>query len=243
MVDLATVIKKQNREGIHNNHRKRLKEKFRATGLAGFHDHNVLEMLLFYAIPRCDTNEFAHLLINEFGSFNAVFDAPIEALTKVDGIGIEAATLIKFIPELFRYYEAGKVKNMKNITSSDDAVKFLSPFFTTKKEEIFVVVYLDGRGGVIKTTEISQGADDMVKTDFSIIIKQAVILEAKGILISHNHPSGFAVPSQEDKLLTEKLCSLCNPLGITLCDHIIFSEDDIFCMSKGRNSKNLIFAF
>ena len=89
---------------------------------------------------------------------------------------------------------------------------------------LFVVVYLDGRGEVLSTYETSQDSDVMVKTDFSIILKKAVMLDAKGLVIAHNHDNVFPTPSIEDKVLTEKLSSLCNTLGIYLCEHIIFSH-------------------
>ena len=118
--------KKASRQGMHDEHRKRVKENFRKGGLDGFQPHNVLEMLLFYSIPRRDTNEIAHMLINEFGSLAGVFDAPIEALTNVEGIGLESATLIKFIPEIFKVYEASKFSNREARLSSDDDKKYLA---------------------------------------------------------------------------------------------------------------------
>lgn len=209
---------------LHKEHRQRVKERFRETGLDGFHDHNVLEMLLFYAIPRCDTNEIAHMLIEEFGSFQAVFDASIDALKSVAGIGNEAATLIKFFSEFIKYYEGSKTKNMKCIRNSDDAYKFLKKYYATSGPEKFVVVYLDGRGEVVGTYETSQDSDVMVKTDFNAVLKKAVLLGAKGLVIAHNHDNGFSTPSVEDKILTEKLSKLCQTLGILLCEHIIFSH-------------------
>ncbi|MBR3768818.1 MAG: hypothetical protein IKL10_11360 [Clostridia bacterium] len=222
---------------VHADHRKRVRQQFRDVGLSAFHDHNVLEMLLFYAIPRRDTNEFAHYLINEFGSFAGVFDAPIEALMKVEGIGLEAATLIKFIPELFQYYEASKHTEKETILDSKTAIKYLSSYYKTATVEKFVVMYLDGRGGLIKCTETSQGSDVMVQTDFNVILKTAVLLDAKGIIISHNHPAGFAVPSREDKELTERLSVLCSSLGIVLCEHIIFSGSDTCLLSEMKGIK------
>ena len=94
----------------HEGHRERLKERFLNEGLLGFHDHNILELLLFYVIPRKDTNEIAHELLREFGSLSAVFDADIELLKQVPGIGDNAATFIKLIPQLARAYMMDKDK-------------------------------------------------------------------------------------------------------------------------------------
>ena len=235
--------KQSDREDLHKQHRRRVKENFRKCGLDGFQPHNVLEMLLFYSIPRRDTNEIAHLLINEFGSLSAVFDAPIEALTTVDGVGIETATLIKFIPELFRAYEADKFSDKVEILSSESAKKYLSSYYKGATCEKFVILYLDSHGKILKEAEISQGDERMVYTDLTALTKAAVLVNAKAIVISHNHLSGFAVPSKEDIALTEKLASLCAPLGVLLCDHILFSGKDVCCFSKSKYVKSKIFIF
>ena len=235
--------KQSDREDLHKQHRRRVKENFRKCGLDGFQPHNVLEMLLFYSIPRQDTNELAHILINEFGSFSAVFDAPIEALMNVKGVGIETATLIKFIPELYRVYEANKFSRKVEILSSDDAKKYLASFYKAATYEKFVILYLDGRGRILKEDEITQCKENMVYTDLASIVKSAIMLNAKGIVISHNHVTGFAVPSTEDKVLTEKLAKMCEPVGVFLCDHIIFAGKDACCLSKSKFMKSKLFAF
>ncbi len=235
--------KKTRHPELHKDHRKRVKEKFRETGLSGFHDHNVLEMLLFYSIPRCDTNEFAHLLINEFGSFDAVLDAPIDALTKVEGIGLESATLINFIPAICRYYLESKVRDKIDVKSSEDATTIFRPYFSNATAEKFVVMYLNGKSGLLKCTEYTQNESSMVYTDFKAIINEAALLDAKGIVIAHNHPNGFATPSQSDIMLTEMLSSVCTTLGIHLCDHIIFSGSDICYCSRRPGFKNCKFVF
>ncbi len=228
---------------LHKRHRQRMKENFRNAGLQGFQPHNILEMLLFYSITRCDTNETAHLLLNEFGSIAGVFDAPIEALMNVHGIGIESATLIKFIPELFRAYEESKFSDRPVIQSSDDAKKFLASYFKTATAEKFVILYLDSACRLINDVEISQGNENMVYADLNNVVKSAIMQNAKGIVIAHNHVSGFAVPSAEDKALTEKLAKMCMPLGIHLCDHILFGGKDVCCFSKTKYVKSNLLAF
>lgn len=237
--------KKNERASLHKDHRKRVKEKFRTTGLEGFHDHNVLEMLLFYAIPRCDTNEIAHLLLNEFGSFNAVFEASIDELTNVEGIGLEAATLIRFMAEVMKYNELDKVKDFssKPVFDSPSAAKILKPYFKSINYEKFVIVFLDARGVIINLYEYTQESYDSVITDFTTILQKAVINKAKGIIVAHNHPNGFAVPSQEDIILTEKLSTLCKPLDIIFCEHIIFSGKEQCFLSKTKGVKRGVCAF
>lgn len=236
-------VKPADTKELHEKHRQRMKEDFRKCGLQGFQPHNILEMLLFYSIPRCDTNETAHMLINEFGSLAGVFDAPIEALQSIHGIGIESATLIKFLPEVFRAYEASKFPDRPVILSTEAAAKFLASYFKTATSEKFVILYLDGSGKLIKDAEISQCNADMVFADLNSIIKSAILLNAKGIVIAHNHINGFAVPSAEDKVLTERLAKNCAPVGIHLCDHILFGGKDICSFSKKKVIKSSLLAF
>ena len=202
-----------------------------------FQPHNVLEMLLFYSIPQKDTNEIAHLLINEFGSLSAVFDAPIEALMTIEGVGLETATLIKFIPELFRVYEADKFSDKPIILSSESAKKYLASHYKGATYEKFVILYLDGHGKILKEEEISQGNETMVYTDLSSITKSALLVNAKGLVLSHNHLSGFAVPSKEDIAMTEKLAAHCAPIGVHMCEHVLFCGKEVCYFSKAKNIK------
>lgn len=221
-------------ENLHKKHRMRMRKTFRDCSINGFHEHNVLEMLLFYSIPRKDTNEIAHRLIHTFGSFSAVFEAPYEALLQVNGIGVESATFIKFIHELIGFYESSKIQKSSVILNPDNSKDFFEPSFITTSSEKFVVVYIDGNGRLIKSIEFSQNQDDMVRTDFSVIMKSAIFLNAKGIIVAHNHPGGFAVPSNADVALTEKLSNLCKTFNIVFCDHLIFGDNDVFYFSKFR---------
>lgn len=239
----STKDNKEYRNSLHYKHRMRMKECFRKFGFDGFMPHNILELLLFYVIPRKDTNETAHMLLNEFGSIAAVLDAPIEALMRVEGIGIEAATFLKVLPALFRAYEASKHADRPVILSSESAMKYLASFYTAVTFEKFVVVYLDGNGRVIHSAEITQHAKDKVFSDLTTIVKSAVSLDARGIVISHNHVDGFAVPSDEDKRLTEELAKLCQPLKIHICDHILFAGNDCCSFSKSKHVKAKYLAF
>ncbi len=228
---------------LHEKHRQRMKQSFRDAGLQGFQPHNIVEMMLFYSLPRCNTNETAHLLLNEFGSIAGVLDAPFEALTNIYGVGTESATFIKFLPELFRAYEESKFSDKPYIETSDAAKKYLASYFKTATSEKLVILYLDGRCRLIKDAEISQGNENMVYTDLTAIVKSAILLNAKGVIIAHNHISGFAVPSSEDKEMTEKLAKMLMPVGIYLCDHILFGGKDVCCFSKTKHVKSNLLAF
>lgn len=228
---------------LHEKHRQRMKQSFRDAGLQGFQPHNVLEMMLFYSLPRCNTNETAHLLLNEFGSIAGVLDAPFEALTNVEGIGTESATFIKFLPELFRAYEESKFAEKPCLDTSEAAKKYLASYFKTATSEKLVILYLDARLRLIKDVEISQGNENMVYADLGTIVKSSLLMNAKAVIIAHNHVSGFATPSNEDKELTERLAKMLMPVGVSLCDHLLFAGKDVCCFSKTKhvNSKLLLF--
>ncbi|MBO5396099.1 MAG: hypothetical protein J6A97_04370 [Clostridia bacterium] len=228
---------------LHEKHRQRMKQSFRDAGLQGFQPHNIVEMMLFYSLPRCNTNETAHLLLNEFGSIAGVLDAPFEALTNIYGVGTESATFIKFLPELFRAYEESKFAEKPYIETSDAAKKYLASYFKTATAEKLVILYLDARCRIIKDAEISQGNENMVYTDLSSIVKSALLLNAKGVIIAHNHISGFATPSAEDKEMTERLAKMLMPVGIHLCDHLLFAGKDVLCFSKTKHIKSNLLVF
>lgn len=236
---MATEKKKNSEQpqNIHADHRKRLRESYLNSSIFALPPHNVLEILLFYSVPRKNTNEIAHRLINTFGSFAAVFEAPYESLLTVKGVGPESALLIKFFADVFAYYL--KEKNpMTDLPLSYENVKdYLRPYFIACRFEKFVVTYTDGEGCAIRTTEISQGFHDMVNADLAEIVKTAILYNAKGIIIAHNHPDGFVLPSSQDIETTIALSSLCASLGIVFCDHLIFGKDDIFHLSRSRALK------
>ena len=228
---------------LHRLHRQRVRASFRENGFKGFHEHNILEMLLFYGIPRVDTNETAHRLINAFGSFHAVFDADFEQLLTVPGIGIEAATLIKFFPAVFKAYELSKNTEKTTILDSESAERYLSGFFKGATSEILVVLLLDGQGSVIRHVEFTQYMVDEVGADLSSIVRLALLNNAKGIVLAHNHVNGFANPSNNDIEFTENLIKQCNTVNVAVCEHIIFANNDVCHLSKNKRMKkcNLIF--
>lgn len=233
----------QRKSELHKEHRQRVKKKFRENGLGGCYDHNVLELILFYSIPRRDTNEIAHELINRFGSFANVLEASVEDLMEVDGVGLETATLLTLLPEVFSFYRGDKVKEKTLITTPEAAIEYLAPKFTRMDTEIFVVVYLNGASEVIKSTTITQGSTTSVFADTPNIVREALSLKAKGIIIAHCHCDGFPNFSDQDRFLTINLYNNCNNFDIALCDHIIFAEKGIDILSRNPRFKAVPFSF
>lgn len=219
-------------ENSHKNHRERLRETFKNVGIEGIPDHNILEFILFYSIPRKDTNELAHKLIDEFGSLSRVFDASYEELLEVDGIGESSALLISMVPSICRRYIENKTKGKINLSDPKDAQKYMIEKFYGCKKEVFYLLCLDGVGNLINCCKISEGITGTVLVDKRTIMQTALRNDADKVIISHNHPNGIAVPSREDLELTSNFSSLMSSVGIRLADHIIVADNEAISLSS-----------
>lgn len=217
--------------GIHDGHRSRMKKRFLENGLSGLDDHIVLEILLYYAIPRGDTNPLAHELMNRFGSIAAVFDAPVEELEKVPGIGKNAATLIKLIPEIGRRYAINR-SGMDNILdTTEKAGEYLIPRFYGEREETVYMVCLDAKRKVINCKLLGRGSVNSANISIRKIVETALLYNATSVILAHNHTSGIALPSKEDEYATIKVEEALRAVDVVLTDHIIVAEDDFVSLA------------
>lgn len=217
---------------MHDGHRQRLKKNFLDNGLSGFYDHNVLELLLFYTIPRRDTNELAHTLINTFGSLSAVFDAPYEELIKVDGVGDNTASLIKLLTPLYGRYLEDKHSNCTTILSTEDAGRyFTAKYIGNNNIETAMLLCLDNKGSVINCDIISKGSVKMAEITSRKVVEVALKNNSSSVILAHNHPGGVAVPSSADVDVTRNLVKMLSSLDIKLRDHIIVADQDYFSMA------------
>ena len=217
--------------GVHDGHRNRLKTRFISQGLSGFEDHNVLELLLFYSIPRSDTNEIAHRLLNQFKTLSGVFDAPVEELCKIKGVSTHTATLIKLIPELTAVYNTDKTKDIKIVSSTKEAGSFVVPRFYGKKNEEVHALFLDDKKKVIRCDKLFEGTVNSTPITVKKVVAAAVNTNATSVVIAHNHPGGVALPSRADMIATEKIYKALKLINIELCDHIIVADDDFVSMA------------
>lgn len=225
--------------GLHDGHRKRLKARFLTDGLSGFEDHNILELLLFYSIPRSDTNEIAHLLLNEFKSLSAVFDAPVEELCKIKGISNHTATLIKLIPELLSVYHTDKTKDTKIVNSTNEAGRFFIPRFYGKKNEEVHIMLLDDKKKLIKCEKLFEGTVNSSPVTVKKIVAAVVNSNATAVVIAHNHPGGIALPSRSDIITTEKIFKALKLINVELSDHIIVADDDFVSLADSGELERL----
>lgn len=217
--------------GVHDGHRERMKNKLLEQGLDVFDDHNVLELLLFYSMPRKDTNPLAHELLNHFGSLEAVFEAPAEELSKINGIGENTITLLKLIPEVSRRYFIDKNKFDNILDSSKKAGEYLIARYMYERDEVVYVMCLDSKCKVICCKELFRGVANSAEISVRKIAELALAKNATSIIISHNHTSGIALPSIEDEIATKRIKTALASMGIALSDHIIVADDDFVSMA------------
>lgn len=215
---------------VHEGHRDRLKTKFRNHGLDSFTDYEAFELLLFYAIPRRDTNELAHALLDRFGSFRAVLEADAEDLAAVPGIGESAAGLIALVAAMNRRYLRSERGEGRQLLSSEAAGEFLRPLFAYRAEETVFLLCLDSASRVQHCREMSTGTINRVELGVRDVVDQALRDRAARVILAHNHLSGTALPSQSDIAATTRLYQALRLIGVELADHIIVCDNDFVSM-------------
>ena len=215
---------------IHKGHRERLKTRFQKDGLDNFTDIQVLELLLFYAIPRKDTNPIAHALLERFGSLNQVLEAPVEELVKVEGIGREAALYLHLIPAAGRYYMVDKAGNCKVLRTLDQCGQYLLPYFFGRQVETVFLLCLDAKCKVLCCKEVGEGSVNSAAISVRKIVETALAANATTVILAHNHPSGIAVPSNEDIQTTQRIAAALRTVEIHLADHIVVADGDYVSM-------------
>lgn len=212
-------------ENIHNNHRQRIREKFIEHGLDVFADHEVLELILTFAIPRIDVNPIAHALINHFGSLFAVFQASPEELQAVDGIGPSAAVLISLFNPVFRRSKISKNSNTDAVNGIAAAGYLLRPYYIGLREETVYAAAFGARMQVLRVKQLFRGTFNSAQISVQKVLELAMSSGAAAMIIAHNHPGGIALPSEEDIETTRILQAALAAIGVQLLDHLIFSDD------------------
>jgi DNA repair protein RadC len=214
----------------HDGHRQRLKERFALEGLDNFNELQVLELLLFYVIPRQDTNPLAHRLLDRFGSLSQVLEAPAGVLEKVPGIGQNAATFLHLIRETSRYYQVSRVKQDVILDTTEKCIQFLTPNFVGRRNETVFLLCLDAKCKLLSCKEVAEGSVNSASISPRRIVEMALAVNATTVVLAHNHPSGIAVPSHEDVQTTHRIAAALQTVEIMLADHVILADGDSVSM-------------
>lgn len=216
-------------ENLHSGHRQRLKERFIKSGLDSFQPHEVLELLLFYTRPRMDTNAIAHRLIDKFGSISNVFDADIEEISSVEGVGDNSGILIKMIPQLSKVYGCSKVEN-DQLDTSKKVCQYFENLYIGSKSEQLKVACLDDNLHVVACATVIEGGLSSVPVDVRKIVEFTYRTKCEMIILAHNHPNGLAIASDNDVKSTRMLVPILKNVGIRLLDHIIVNPTNATSM-------------
>ena len=209
-----------------DGHRQRVKDRFAREGLESFRGHEVLELLLFYCIPRIDTKVLAYRLIENFGSFAGVLEASVEDLQKVEGIGPNAASFLTLLNAVNRYYRNDKAQSNEPLKSPEQFCRVLAPKFTGCRKELVYLLCLDAQCRMICCRQISEGSSTSAGLSVRKIVETALAVNATAVVLAHNHPDGVAVPSRDDVRATTQIQQALATVGVTLLDHLIFTEYD-----------------
>ena len=215
---------------LHDGHRQRKKQRFLQHGLDSFADHEVLELLLFYAIPRRDTNETAHRLLEHFGTLKAVLMASVEELQKVEGVGESAAAFLHLL-QAVGYRALREAGDDTILNSVDSAGAYFQKLLRGERREVLYQVCLDAKGKVLSHKRLSSGTVSMAPDNVREVVENALYTDASGVLLAHNHPSGIALPSEDDRQITMQIRQALGTMGIELVDHIIVADNDFVSMA------------
>lgn len=216
--------------GLHDGHRARKKEQFRQHGLDSFADHEVLELALYYAIPRRDTNEIAHRLLQKFGSLQNVLSAPAEELAKVEGVGDGAALYLTML-EAIRKRAARPAGRERVLNTVDKCGRYFLALLEQERQEVLYQACLDAKGKLLSCKRLSQGGADSAAFSLRQVVENALLSNASVVVLAHNHPSGVALPSQEDCATTRLIRDALRTMNIQLVDHIIVADGDYVSMA------------
>ena len=217
----------------HEGHRDRLRHRFLEHGADSLADHELLELLLFYAIARQDVNTLAHTLLDHFGALHAVFDAPVEEPRRIPGVGTNTAILIKLIPQVDRRYLMSRAaaELAPRLTNAAEAGKYLLPLYHAGRDESVYLLTLDSKCKLLGCHKLADGDLNAAFISVRKIVELALAANATSVILSHNHTSGIALPSRADVATTESIARALKAVGIRLSDHIIVAEQDFVSMN------------
>jgi DNA repair protein RadC len=209
----------------YHGHRERLRERFREAGADAIPDYELLELVLFRAIPQRDVKPLAKALIAKFGSFAEAIAAPPTRLAEIKGLGDAAITELKIVQAAASRLAKGQLKGKTVLSSWNAVLTYCRTTMAFADKEQFRVLFLDKRNQLI-TDEVQQvGTVDHTPVYPREVVKRALELSASAIILVHNHPSGDPTPSQADIQMTQQIVNIAKPLGISVHDHIIVGKD------------------
>jgi DNA repair protein RadC len=218
--------------GMHEGHRERVKNRYLSEGLDAFEDHQVLEMLLFYCIPRRDTNELAHRMIAEFGSLAGLFEADPKEISKRCKVSENTAILVSLIPPLARRYFTGRWGDKPALNSSSKAGEYCVSLLAGRTYEVFYALCMNSQNRLIYAALVQEGTLSEAPVYPRLVVEAALRHKAYSVILVHNHPGGSLQPSRADIELTGKVSKALEPISVAVIDHIIVAGDRYFSFKE-----------
>ncbi len=216
----------------YEGHRQRLRDKFLKSGLDGFHDYEIIELLLTIGTPRKDCKQSAKDALKRFGSLKGVLAATPADLKSIKGIGDNNVFGLKITQAVARRYLAARVLDHDFVRSADEVMDYLKHNLRDKNREIFLVIYLNGRNQVLKMEEVFSGTLTTSAVYPREVVKRALENDAAALVFAHNHPSGNSNPSQEDITITKKLIAAAQVIDVKVHDHLIIAGNDVYSFAE-----------
>ena len=209
----------------NSGHRQRLRERFCRSGLDGLQDYEAIELLLSYAIPRRDVKPLAKALLRDYGSIAGLMDAPVYSLIEKHGIGNSSAVLIRLVREICASYLEQRARAAEIVESSKDAEDFVRMKLGGCQQETLMTIFINSRNRIIGY-DLEPGTVDQAVVYVRELARRAVLCNATGIIIAHNHPSGLCVPSPEDIRITGLVSKALETFGIRLLCHLLVTPSE-----------------
>ena len=216
---------------VQEGHRERMRRQMKTSGMDSLSDVQVLEVALYYAIARRDTNEIAHALLRRFGSLSGVLEAPRAELLKIDGVGESAADLLLLFIQMERRHLMDRAGRETILDTTYKCAQYLMPRFIGEQEEVVYLLCLDAKCKALDCSLIHRGAVNMTAISVRKIVKAALDHNATSVVVAHNHPSGLALPSREDRATTLALKAALDAVDVVLVDHVIVADEDFVSLA------------
>ena len=218
----------------HQGHRQRMRERVQNYGLDSLADHEVLEYILYTTNAQRDTNEIAYNLLERFGDFASVLEASEEELCQVEGIGPNSARLLRAVLLVDRHYQNSRRRKVRQLASCSDVVDYCVPLFHGVNHEVVYMIGVDDGLKILQTVKLAEGVVNQVHIPIRKVVQTALSMGATGVILTHNHPAGVALPSHEDMLTTRSILDALKMVDVQLIDHVIVADGEGTSMLENR---------
>ncbi len=220
----------------HEGHRERMKQRYLSQGLDGFAEHEVLEMLLFYSVPRADTNELAHALLDRFSDLHGVLSAEPRELCQVSGVKMHTAILFRLVSDVYRRSCLEKTKKQVSYRSMKAVIAYLRDLFIGVRNERVYMLLFDNGMNLQDTVLLAEGAVNSTAITYRTVAERALFHRSSGVILAHNHPGGIPVPSGSDLEVTRNVDNVLSAVGVRLIEHVVIADHSYELIIHGRSA-------